>query len=137
MGGEPMKSATNSEPGVRRFRAALRSARPCPVHDRDLVGQRHRLMLVMRDIDRGRAEPVVEHAQFPGHDMTQFGIQRAQRLVHQEGLGRARSPGRARRAGGRRRTSPRSYSTADGDAQEPGRLDHLRALISRAPCPGI
>ena len=54
------------------------------VHHGDHVGHRHGLELIMRDIDRRRAEPVMQRAQFTDHRLAHFGIERAERLVHQE-----------------------------------------------------
>src|SRR5216683_1688904 len=59
------------------------------IHDRDLVRQRHCFELVVRDVDRGCPQPVMQIAELPGHDMTELGIERAERLVHQESLGPA------------------------------------------------
>ena len=56
-----------------------------PVHDRDRVGHGHRLHLVVRDVDGGRAQPVVQCAQLAAHHLAELGVERAKRLVHQEG----------------------------------------------------
>ena len=55
------------------------------VHDRDRVGHRHRLHLVVRDVDRGRLQPVVQRAQLLAHQLAELGVERAERLVHHEG----------------------------------------------------
>ena len=39
----------------------------------------------MGDIDRGRAQTIVQRPQFTAHEVTEFGIERTERLVHQEG----------------------------------------------------
>ena len=57
-------------------------------HD-DLVGEGHRLRLVMRHIDHRRAEIGVELRQFEAHLHAQFGVEVGQRLVEQENLGLA------------------------------------------------
>src|ERR1700733_3535664 len=54
------------------------------VHHRDLVAKRHRLDLVVCDIDGGGLEPVVQSAQFAAHHLTEFRIERAPRFVHHE-----------------------------------------------------
>src|SRR5439155_13621463 len=54
------------------------------VHHGNHVGHRHGLELVMRDVDRRRAEPVMQRAQFMDHRLAHFGIECAERLVHQE-----------------------------------------------------
>ena len=56
------------------------------VHHGDHVGHRHRLELVVRNVDRRRAEPVMQRAQFTDHRLAHFGIECAERLVHQETL---------------------------------------------------
>ena len=57
------------------------------VHDGDAVGHRHRLELVVGDVDSGRVDAVVQLAQLAAHQLAKLGIERAQRLVHQERLG--------------------------------------------------
>ena len=54
------------------------------VHHGDRVGHRHGLELVMRDVDGRRAEPVVQRPQFTDHRLAHFGVERTERLVHQE-----------------------------------------------------
>ena len=54
------------------------------VHHGDLVGHRHRFDLVVRDIDGGGLEAVVQPAQLAAHDVTELRIERAERLVHHE-----------------------------------------------------
>ena len=54
------------------------------VHHGDHISHRHGLELAMRDIDRGCSEPVVQRAQFMDHRLAHFGIECAERLVHQE-----------------------------------------------------
>ena len=64
IGGEPMKSPTN----MRRRPIVDLLRRPellddAVVHHRDLVGHRHRLELVVGDVDRRGAEPIVQRPQ--------------------------------------------------------------------------
>ena len=40
----------------------------------------------MGDVDRGRGDPHVEFAEFAHHQVAEFGVEGAERLVHQEGL---------------------------------------------------
>ena len=54
-------------------------------HD-DLVGHRHGLDLVVRDVDRGGAEPLVQRLDLAAHLDAQLGIEIGQRLVEQEDL---------------------------------------------------
>ena len=56
------------------------------VHDDDAVGERHRLDLVVRHIDRGRALLEVQPLDLGAHLLAQLGVERADRLVHQHGL---------------------------------------------------
>ena len=56
------------------------------VQDDDLVGHRHRLDLVVRDIDDGRLEPLVEFLDLGTHLHAELCIEIGQRLVEQEGL---------------------------------------------------
>ena len=91
------------------------------MHHRDHVGHRHRLDLVVGDVDRGRADAVVQRAQLLAHQLAELGIERAERLVHQERLGAA-DDGAAERhalavaAGEARRPADRADVL---DAQEP------------------
>ena len=56
------------------------------IHHRDLVGHRHRLELVVGDVDGGRADAVVQLAQLAHHEVAELRVERAERLVHQEDL---------------------------------------------------
>ena len=60
-----------------------------PLHGDDPVGQGHRLDLVVRDVDRGGAERLVQLLDLAAHLLAQAGVEVRQRLVEQEGLGRA------------------------------------------------
>ena len=80
----------------------------------------------MGDVDGRRAYPVVQIAQLLGHRLAELGVERAERLVHQEGLGPAHDgaaerdalPVAARETGDLARQEVL-------DAQEPRRLAHL------------
>ena len=56
------------------------------VHDRDAVGQRHRLDLVMRHIDGRRLELALDVLELGPHGEAQFGVEIGERLVHEENL---------------------------------------------------
>ena len=58
-------------------------------HDRDAIAHRHGLDLVVRDVDRGRAEVALECADLGSHLDAQLRVEVRQRLVHQERLGLA------------------------------------------------
>ncbi len=62
---------------------------PTVAQDDDAVGQRHRLDLVVGDVDHRRAEAVVQAGEFGPHRHAQFGVEVRQRLVEQEGRGLA------------------------------------------------
>ena len=56
------------------------------VHDRDAVAHRHRLHLVVRDVDRRHVEPPLELVDLRPHLHAQLGVEVRERLVHQERL---------------------------------------------------
>ena len=56
-------------------------------HADDPVGDRHRLLLVMRDVDRGAVQLLDQALQLVAHILPQLGIEVAQRLVEQHDLG--------------------------------------------------
>ena len=55
-------------------------------HDRDAIAHRHRLDLVVRDVDGRRAELLAQAGQVGPHLHAQLGVEVRQRLVHQERL---------------------------------------------------
>ena len=55
-------------------------------HDGDAVAHRHRLDLVVRDVDRRHAEVVLQPRDLRAHLHAQLGVEVGERLVHQEGL---------------------------------------------------
>jgi hypothetical protein len=56
------------------------------MHDNDLVGHGHRLDLVMRDIDGGRLQPLVQFLNLGAHRHAQFCVEVGQRFVEQKHL---------------------------------------------------
>ena len=54
------------------------------VHDGDARGERHRLDLVVRDVDGGLAEPLVQLLDLGAHLDAQLGVEVGERLVEQE-----------------------------------------------------
>ena len=56
------------------------------IHHRDAIGHRHRLDLVVRDVDGRRVDAIVQRAQLDAHEVPELGVERAERLVHHEGL---------------------------------------------------
>ena len=57
---------------------------PAVAHHDDAVAQRHRLDLIVRHVNRRRAEPLVQLFQFDPHLHAQLGVEVRQRLVEQE-----------------------------------------------------
>ena len=53
-------------------------------HDRDQVGQRHRLLLVVGDEDARRAQAQVEMLDLGAHPAAERGVEVAERLVEEE-----------------------------------------------------
>ena len=79
----------------RRGRARLHDA---PVaHQDDAVGERHCLALVMRDVDRRRAELLLDVPELPAHLLAELLIDRRERLVEQKHVGVAHHGTRERR----------------------------------------
>ena len=56
------------------------------MHHRDAVGHRHRLELVVGDVDHRRVQLQVEAFQLGAHLHPQLGVQIGERLVHQKRL---------------------------------------------------
>src|SRR5436190_9144421 len=73
-----------------RFRLLVKLVRrpelldPPLVHDRDPVGHRHRLLLVVRDVDEGDADVVLEALDEELHLLAELHIERAERLVEKQ-----------------------------------------------------
>ena len=61
---------------------AARSGRPCMTAI--VVGHRHRLLLVVRDVDERDAELVLDRLQLELHLLAQLQVERAERLVQQQ-----------------------------------------------------
>ncbi len=80
----PMKPATYS---VRRSLEHLLGGadllEPPGPHDRQSVGERERLALIVGDEDRGEMEPLVQLVELGAHQVAQSGVEVAQRLVEQ------------------------------------------------------
>ncbi len=53
-------------------------------HDRDAVAHRHRLDLIVRDVDGGDAELPLKRADLGAHLHAQLRVEVGERLVHQE-----------------------------------------------------
>ena len=59
---------------------------PAVLHDHDAVAQRHRLDLVVGDVDGRRLQPIVQLLELDAHLHAQLGVEVGQRLVEQEHL---------------------------------------------------
>src|SRR4051812_40777468 len=59
---------------------------PPVVHDRDPVAHRHRLDLVVGDVDRRRPDPLLEALDLAARLDAQLGVEVGERLVHEEDL---------------------------------------------------
>ena len=73
------------------------SMRPC-AHDADLVGDRERFVLVVRDEDRGRVLLLEDVAHFEAQALAQVDVEVGERLVEQQQLGPRRERARERDA---------------------------------------
>ena len=85
--GEPMKEATNLFSGrlvELHRRADLRD--DAAIEDDDLVGERHRLDLVVGDVDHGRRQVLVELGDLDPHLDAEHGVEVGERLVEEEDL---------------------------------------------------
>ena len=78
---------TGDEGGVRLLEdlARGRGLTDMPgLHDDDEIGQRHRLVLTMRDMDEADAELALQALELAAHVLPQERIERRQRLVEQQ-----------------------------------------------------
>ena len=57
---------------------------PTGIHHHDMVGDRHRFFLVVRDVHKCSADPALQGLQFILHLAAQFQIERAERFVKQQ-----------------------------------------------------
>ena len=69
---------------------------PAVIQQADPVGHRHRLVLIVGDVEDGDAEPAVEALDFQLHLVAQLPVERAERLVHQDDRGRIHHTARQR-----------------------------------------
>ena len=85
MAGEPTKPATNVLTG--RSNSTRGVSHCCSrrvLEHRDAVAERHRLGLVVRDVDGGDAEPRLQLGDVGAHLHAQLRVEVGERLVHQE-----------------------------------------------------
>ena len=90
IGGDPMKPATNSFTGsIEQLGRGADLLQHAQMHHRDAICQRHRLQLIMGDVERGHAEASVEALQLGPHVGAQPRVEMRDRLVHDEQAGLA------------------------------------------------
>ncbi len=104
-------------------------------HDRHEVGHRHRLGLVVRDVQRRRPEPLLQALDLAAHRRAQLGVEVGERLVHEEDRRLAHDRPRQRDALAlAAREVPRAAVEQVRD------LERLRDLVARRragrPCSG-
>ena len=106
---------------------------PAAVHDRDPVGHRERLFLVVRHVDERRPELVLDPLQLELHLLAQLHVERAERLVEQQRRGPVDERARERDAlllAARELARPPALEPFElDDAQD---LVHALAVLARA-----
>src|ERR1039458_5291993 len=70
-------------PVVQLLRAAA-LLEAAAIHDRDVIGEHEGFRLIMRDVDKGRAERCLQLLELDLHVLTQLQVERAERLVEQQ-----------------------------------------------------
>ena len=84
----PMKPATKAVAGlVVDLGRGADLVDPTLGHDRDAVRHRQGLLLVVGDEDEGDADLALDALQLELHDLAELQVERAERLVEQQGLG--------------------------------------------------
>ena len=106
------------------------------VHDRDPVRHRHRLLLVVRDVDEGDANVVLDRLQLQLHLLAQLEVESAERLVEEQ------HPRFVHERPGERdplllpaRELARLALLHPGEAHEAEDLDHAAADVAAAHAP--
>ena len=83
MVGMPKKPATNCVAGsIVDLERSAELLDPPLAHDDDAVGHRHRLGLVVRHVDEGRLQPLVQPLELGAHVDPELGVEARERLVH-------------------------------------------------------
>ena len=146
--GAGRRIATGSSPATRRIRrrtrspaggtprAAARPARRPVAHHRDARAERHRLLLIVRDVDHRRGQPPVQQRQL-GARRRRAAAGRGSRAARRAGTpaARARWRGRARRAAAGRPTAApacdRAAPRCRARRPSPARARRSRAASTR------
>ncbi len=88
MVGEPMKPATKRVAGRRNTSSGVPDLLDQSVaHDDDAVGERHRLDLIVGDVNDGRWHARMQELDLGAHLRAQLGVEIGERLVEQKHLG--------------------------------------------------
>ena len=97
-------------------------------HDDHPVTQRHRLGLVVGDVERRRAEGFLDARDLGAHLHAQLGVEVAQRLVHEERLGLTHD-----RAPHRHALALAAGQVRGASVEVLGEFQHLRRLLDLLP----
>ena len=117
---------------------AARLLDPALVHEHDLVGDLHRLLLVVRDEDRRHVHLVVQAAEPGAQVLPNAGVEGAERLVEQEHLGLDRKRAREGHALALPARELRGVVVGPaGDLDELEQLVHARADLGARPLPDL
>ena len=79
-----MNVATNRVAGRSKMSAGEPVCSIPTVHDHDAIRHRQRLVLIVRDVEKGRAGLALHPAQLPLHQAAQREIERTERLIEQQ-----------------------------------------------------
>jgi len=88
MDGEPRNPATNLvHRAIIEFQRRPDLLHPARVHHDDTIGHCHRLDLIVRDINNGRPQRLMQRLDLGAHLHAQLGVEIGKRLVEQEKVG--------------------------------------------------
>ena len=133
--GEPMKAATNRLSGWSyRFCGRVDLLQDALRQHGDAVAHRHRLDLVVGDVDRGDAELALQRGDLGADLHAELGVEVRQRLVHQEHLRLAhdRPAQRDPLALAARELAGLAVEVARSSSSMRGRLAHARSISPSA-----
>ena len=102
-------------------------------HHRDLIGERQRLGLVVRDVDEGDAGAALQLLELGAHALAQLGVEIGQRLVEQQD--RRLDHQRARERDALLLAARELVGVAALEAGEIDQRERLLDLLSRLPPP--
>ena len=132
-----MKPATDTCAGRAKTSRGVADLHDAAVHEhRHAVGERHRLFLVVRDVDRGDAERALQLLQLEARFEAQLGVEVGQRLVEQEEARLAHDGARQRDAlllAARELARPAREQVADADLARPRRRPRASIAVALVP----